>query len=208
MCTDQTRFEPYGSVFLTIHKLYILMMKLSILFIIYLIAGSIHKNVITNLEEIERNQRYLAFHSSCVSFIGTFVRKPDQFALQAARETLGEMQDIYHNVVEQLAKPVSPSQRLDMNKKEMWQTFYKARKKMNKIRPVLWEVEAREEKVAELDDWRQEPGHFTCPSLDTICRKIDKQNKKIFQYDKEDVQKRWKTVENDLKKLQLLRVQV
>ena len=79
---------------------------------------------------------------------------------------------------------------------------------MNQMMEVLWEIETREEKVAELDDWRKEADHYTSPGLDILCNKIDLQNKKISKYKKKDVQKEWKTVETDLKKLQLLRVEV
>ena len=143
-----------------------------------------------------------------MAFIASFVKKPDQFTLQAAVETLEKMTSIYESVVEELAKPVNISQRLDMKRRDMWRDYNQQRKKMKQIRDVLWEIEAREEKVAELDDWRQDPDHYTSPTLDTMCQRIDDQNRKIFRYEKVDVQRKWKTVDQDLKKLQLLRVKV
>ena len=160
------------------------------------------------MEEIEKNYKYLSFHSSCVSFIASFVQKPEQFTLQAANETLGKLHSTYMNVLEHLAKPVSVSQRLDMKSKDVWQKYKIEREKMKEIRNVLWEIEAKEEKVAELDDWREEPEHFTSPDLKILCGKIDDQNRKISRYEKRDVRNNWKTVERDLKKLQLLRVKV
>ena len=160
------------------------------------------------MEEIEFNYKYLSFYSSWVPFIASFVGKPQQFTLQAADETLGKMQSIYVNLLEHLAKPISVSQRLDMKKNDLWQKFNREKRKMKEIREVLWEIEVKEEKVAELDDWRQEPGHFTNSSLDILCKKIDALNSQISRYGKKDVRNNWKTVESDLKKLQLLRVQV
>ena len=170
--------------------------------------GSIHKNVFANLDEIEKNYKYLNFNSEYVAFIGDFLRKPDQFTLQMATKTLGRMQELYQETLEELAKSVNIFQRLDLKSKDIWQEYRSERKKMNQMMDILWEIESREEKVAELDDWREEAEHFTSPGLEILCDKIDVQNQKILKYRKKDVQKKWKTVESDLKKLQLLRVEV
>ena len=172
------------------------------------ILGSIHKNVFSNLEEIERNYKYLHFNSDCLNFIESFLRKPDQFTLQMANKTLSRMEELYNETLEELAKTLTVFQRLDLKTKDIWQEYRSERKKMNQMMEVLWEIEAREEKVAELDDWREEADHYTSPGLDVLCKKIDLQNQKILKYKKKDVQKEWKTVETDLKKLQLLRVEV
>ena len=161
-----------------------------------------------NLEEIERNYKYLHYNSDCVNFIGSFLCKPEQFTLQMASTTLSKMDQLYQETLEGLAKSATVFQRLDLKTKDIWQEYRSERKKMNQMMEVLWEIEAREEKVAELDDWRTEAEHYTSPGLDILCNKIDLQNKKISKYKKKDVQKEWKTVETDLKKLQLLRVEV
>ena len=170
--------------------------------------GSIHKNVFANLDEIEKNYKYLHFNSDYVNFIGEFLRKPEQFTLQMANTTLRKMEELYQETLEELAKSVNIFQRLDLKTRDIWQEYRSERKKMNQMMEVLWEIESREEKVAELDDWREEAGHYTSPGLETLCNKIDIQNKKILKYKKKDVQQKWKTVESDLKKLQLLRVEV
>ena len=115
---------------------------------------------------------------------------------------------MYQETLGELAKSVTIFQRLDMKTKDIWQEYRSERKKLSQMMEILWEIEAREEKVAELDDWREEADHYTSPDLEILCSKIDLQNKKILKYKKKDVQKEWKTVETDLKKLQLLRVEV
>ena len=172
------------------------------------ISGSLHKHVFANIKEIEKNYKYLQFNSNCLNFIGGFLCKPDQFTLQMARTTLSRMEELYQETLEELAKSVTIFQRLDMKTKDIWQEYRSERKKLSQMMEILWEIEAREEKVAELDDWREEADHFTSPDLEILCNKIDLQNKKIMKYKKKDVQKEWKTVETDLKKLQLLRVEV
>ena len=125
-----------------------------------------------------------------------------------ASTTLTKMEELYQETLEELAKSITVFQRLDLKTKDLWQDYRNERKKMAQMMDILWEIEAREEKVAELDDWREEAEHFTSPGLEVLCKKIDIQNKKILKYKKTDVQKSWKTVETDLKKLQLLRVEV
>ena len=125
-----------------------------------------------------------------------------------ASTTLNKMEELYQATLEELAKSATVFQRLDLKTKDLWQDYRNERKKMAQMMDILWEIEAREEKVAELDDWREEVEHYTSPGLEVLCNKIDIQNTKILKYQKKDVQKSWKTVETDLKKLQLLRVEV
>ena len=118
------------------------------------------------------------------------------------------MEQVYQETLNELAKSVTVFQRLDFRTADIWKEYRSERKKMVQMMDILWEIEAREEKVAELDDWREEAEHYTSPGLEVLCNKIDIQNTKILKYQKKDVQKSWKTVETDLKKLQLLRVEV
>ena len=125
-----------------------------------------------------------------------------------ALTTLSKMEQVYQETLNELAKSVTVFQRLDFRTADIWKEYRSERKKMVQMMDILWEIEAREEKVAELDDWREEAEHYTSPGLEVLCNKIDIQNTKILKYQKKDVQKSWKTVETDLKKLQLLRVEV
>jgi len=81
---------------------------------------------------------------------------------------------------------------------------------MKQIKDRVWEVEAHEERLVELDDWREESG-FSIEAqsydLKELCKQIDTQNNKIMKYTRLDLDMKWKTVDADLKRLQFLRIQ-
>ena len=65
-----------------------------------------------------------------------------------------------------------------------------------------------QESVSELDDWRKDTQHEKSAALKTICENIDAQHFKIMRFTRQDIEKRWKDVDKELKKMQLLRVKV
>ena len=65
-----------------------------------------------------------------------------------------------------------------------------------------------QESVSELDDWRKDTQHENSAALTTICENIDAQHFKIMRFTRQDIEKRWKDVDKELKKMQLLRVKV
>ena len=130
--------------------------------------------------------------------------------MRAAKSTLEKMDMEYEEAVEVFGENVSIGQRLDQNLDHVWREYHEARRQLKQIKERLWEVEAHEERLVELDDWREEQGYVPedqCHDLQELCKKIDKQNDKIIKYTRLDLDIRWKVVDSDLKKLQFLRIQ-
>merc|ERR1712133_156866 len=170
--------------------------------------GKIHANLEKNLLEIEKSYKFLENEKQRVKFISYYVRKPDQFMLKAAKSSIAKLEDVRNRSINNnLAKSVNLSKRLDQNQKDVWKTFHIERKKLGEIKEKLLEVEVHEESVSELDDWREDPDHYTSAALAGICDKIDKQHSKIMQFTMHDINHKWKVVDKEQKKLQILRVQ-
>ena len=128
--------------------------------------------------------------------------------LQAARTSVNKLEELHTEAVAELARPVTINERLDLSVSAMWKSVNKEREKLRDIKDKLFEVENHEERVAELDDWREDPKHFTSPNLSQILTKIDEQNQRISKFTRDDINNKWKLVDKNLKKLQLLRAQV
>ena len=161
-----------------------------------------------NLKRIEKNYKYLDHNRQYVKFIEEFVRKPEQFMLQAANTSVTKLEELHSEILSELATPVTINERLDLSVSNLWKSFNKEKDKLEDIKDKLFEVENHEERVAELDDWREDPKHFIDPNLSQILVKIDEQNKRISKFTRDDINNNWKLVDKNLKKLQLLRAQV
>ena len=170
--------------------------------------GKIHSNLVNNLQRIEKDYKYVKYNRQYVGFVEEFVRKPEQFMLQAARTSVNKLEELHTETVAELARPVTINERLDLSVSAMWKSVNKEREKLRDIKDKLFEVENHEERVAELDDWREDPKHFTSPNLSQILTKIDEQNQRISKFTRDDINNKWKLVDKNLKKLQLLRAQV
>eukprot|EP00092_Neocalanus_flemingeri_P057431 GFUD01068246.1.p1 GENE.GFUD01068246.1~~GFUD01068246.1.p1 ORF type:complete len:471 (-),score=157.58 GFUD01068246.1:5-1324(-) len=168
--------------------------------------AKLHQNLVTNLREVEDNHKYQKYHADCINFIGQHLNKPNQYLIKVANSQILKMEEAYEKVVEELAQNVSIGQRLDQ-KQNVWEEYREVRRQLKQMKDRLWEVEAHEERLVELDDWREELGHWTSKNMQELCGKIDKQNGKIMKYTRLDLDLRWNVVDRDLKKLQLLRVQ-
>ena len=161
-----------------------------------------------NLKKVEKDYKYVEYNRQYVEFVGEFVRKPDQYMLQAASTSVIKLEELHNQIVSELARPVTINERLDLSVSNMWKTSNKEKDKLRDIKDKLFEVENHEERVAELDDWREDPKHFINPSLSQILKKIDEQNLRISKFTRDDINNKWKLVDKNLKKLQLLRAQV
>ena len=161
-----------------------------------------------NLKKIEIDYKYVEYNRQYVEFVGEFVGKPDQFMLQAANTSVIKLEELHNQIVSDLARPVTINERLDLSVSTMWKSCKKEKHKLRDIKDKLFEVENHEERVAELDDWREDPKHFINPSLSQILKKIDEQNLRISKFTRDDINNKWKLVDKNLKKLQLLRAQV
>ena len=172
-------------------------------------AGCVHANAVKNLREIEMTYKYVLFDRDQVYFIQQYVNKPEHYMLKAANSSCDKLEELHEKTVNRLGDcDVNLSKRIDQNLWKEWKEYHTERKKLKDIKDKLVEIESHEEKVAELDDWREEAGHFSSPSIAAISVKIDIQNKKINRFTREDVNNKWMLVDKDLKKLQLLRVEV
>ena len=161
-----------------------------------------------NLQRIEKEYKYVEYNRRYVEFVGEFVRKPGQFMLQAAVTSVKKLEELHNETVADLARPVTINERLDLSVSTMWKSCNKEKDKLRDIKDKLFEVEKHEERVAELDDWREDPKHFINPNLSQILTKIDEQNQRISKFTRDDINNKWKLVDKNLKKLQLLRAQV
>ena len=180
----------------------------SLLFIIIMFSGKIHSNLVNNLQKIEKEYKYVEYNRQYVDFVAEFVRKPDQFMLQAATTSVTKLGELHTEIVTELARPVTINERLDLSVSAMWKSCNKEKDKLRDITDKLFEVENHEERVAELDDWREDPKHFIDSNLSQILTKIDDQNQRISKFTRDDINNKWKLVDKNLKKLQLLRAQV
>ena len=170
-------------------------------------TGKIHTNLEKNLLEIEKSYKFLENEKQRIKFIGDYVRKPNQFMLKAANMSIAKLEEVRNRSIHYLTKNVNISKRIDQNIKDVWKTFHIERKKLGEIKEKLLEVEVHEERVSELDDWREDPDHHTSAALAVICGNIDEQHAKIMKFTKQDINNKWKFVDKELKRLQLLRVQ-
>ena len=166
----------------------------------------VHQMFVKNLQEIERNYKYLQHDREYVDFVSRFVRKPDQYILKAAKMSVDRLDTLYENTLQNLNSGSGLTQRIDRQFEEVWSEYHKERKKLKGIKMKISEVELHEERISELDDWREEPGHFSNDVIKEVCDKVDKQHAKVMSFTKADVAQRWDTVDKDLKKLQVLRV--
>ena len=171
---------------------------------------TIHKNLINNLREIEDNFKYQQYHEGCIRFIDEQLGKPNQHMIRVANSTMEKLKREFDKVVEELGENVSIGQRLDQKLDHVWREYHEVRREIKQLKDRLWEVEAHEERLVELDDWREDFGydeHAQSDDLKQLCEKIDMQNDKIMKYTRLDLDMKWKMVDSDLKKLQFLRIQ-
>ena len=143
------------------------------------------------MNKIETDYKYVKYNRQYVEFVGEFVRKPDQFMLQAANTSVNKLEEIHKQIVSELARPVTINERLDLSVSAMWKSSNKEKDKLRDIKDKLFEVENHEERVAELDDWREDPKHFINPNLSEILSKIDEQNSRISKFTRDDINNKW-----------------
>ena len=76
----------------------------------------------------------------------------------------------------------------------------------SQIRKRLWEVELSEERIADLDDWRQDDGQTKAADAahKELLVAIDSVQSKIDGFTKADMERNWSAVERDLRTLQVL----
>ncbi len=75
------------------------------------------------------------------------------------------------------------------------------------IRKRLWEVELSEERIADLDDWRQDAdgqSKAADAAHKELLAAIDSVQSKIDGFTKADMEKNWSAVERDLQTLQVI----
>jgi len=170
----------------------------------------VHKNLLKQLQEIEDNYKYTMHYSSLVKFIGDHLNKPDHYLVKTAQQHIESMETLYQKAIQELSRSdTSMVARLEMENCQgsAWNEYHDVSRQLKDICARLWVVEMTEERVAELDDWRDEADYWTSDELQEVCSRIDVQRRKIAAYSQKDVTNQWTTVEGDLWSLQELRVQ-
>ena len=162
----------------------------------------VHIVLVTQLAEIEKNYGHIEYFEDCVQFIEKYLQKPDQYMIKAAQNSLAKLKRLSDDVMVELSKDlVNPD-----GPGDVWKEFMEEKKKLESIKNKLWEFEAHEESVSELDDWKHEPGHFTNGILTELLTKIDGKCAEIERYTRADLTSRSSNIERDMLELQRLRV--
>jgi len=68
----------------------------------------------------------------------------------------------------------------------------------------LWDIELSEERVADLDDWREESRDMMSSSLQYKLEMIDEVQERIDGFTKFEMEKNWSNVEKNIHVLQVL----
>ena len=155
-----------------------------------------------NICEIEDNYKYQRYHTEAIRFIDQHLQKPNQYLIKVAYGVLKKMDTEFEKALQELSNNVSIGQRLDQNLDHVWREYHEARKQIKQIKSRLWDIESHEERLVELDDWREEEGFSVSDSsrgLQNLCNKIDAQNAKIMKYTRLDIDLKWSLVDKDIK---------
>merc|ERR1719427_1683428 len=162
----------------------------------------VHEVLVTQLAEIEKNYGHIEYFEDCVQFIGKYLKKPNQYMIKAAQTSLAKLKRLSNDVMVEISKDlVNPD-----GPGDVWKDFMEEKKKLESIKNKLWEFEAHEESVSELDDWKHEPGHYTNGILNELMAKIDGKCAEIERYTRADLTSRSSSIERDMLELQRLRV--
>ena len=69
----------------------------------------------------------------------------------------------------------------------------------------MWDIELSEERVADLDDWRDESRDMMLSSLQCKLERIDEVQERIDGFTKVEMEKNWSNVEKNIHILQVLK---
>ena len=69
----------------------------------------------------------------------------------------------------------------------------------------MWDIELSEERVADLDDWRDESRDMMLSSLRCKLERIDEVQERIDGFTKVEMEKNWSNVEKNIHILQVLK---
>lgn len=173
--------------------------------------NTMHHNIVRNVREIESGYAWTKFHCDSLEYMKKSIPNSTHPMLEVASKALQNIQEEYAKAVDVLG-----SRKIGLQQAQMvWKEFHNIRTHYPRIEEALCEVELHEERLAELDDWREkmEPV-LENDILEDLCNQVAVQKDKIIRYTTpkiedltEDKSFNWKDISSDLKKLQFLRVQ-
>ncbi|XP_023328029.1 polyribonucleotide nucleotidyltransferase 2, mitochondrial [Eurytemora carolleeae] len=170
-------------------------------------AKSIHRSLKKNLENLDVNKKFLNYNSSAIKFIGRHLGKPDHPLVGLAQKNTQKLAALYEQNLEFLARDCSLHSRQDQNPNIVWEEYCRLSHQLKQITDRLWDIELSEERVADLDDWREESRDMMSSSLQYKLEMIDEVQERIDGFTKFEMEKNWSNVEKNIHVLQGLKVE-
>jgi len=167
---------------------------------------NIYKNVLKNIHYIKRHLGLQRVRSG-IEFIGEHIGNADHPLLQMARNHVQNMDSLYEKNLEVMSseRALNMSSFGEFSDRDLWKQYETIQFQLEQFVNQIWEIEASEERLADLDDWRHD--YQGINGLAEIDKNMVDIQGRIDGYTNADLQRNWTAVEKDLQKLQEFKVQ-